>query len=119
MAIYRVIVSKEVAALGGGGGTRRRTVQTPQGPRTLTFSQHPTFLDGMPPEVEGDPHLQARMLSEDEAVGVGPVISVAVEDPESLKSERVEDPESERVEEVAEGSAVAKRPTRTPRKAKK
>lgn len=74
--MFRVIVSKDVAALAGGGGTRRRTVQTPKGPLTIAFGQHPTFLSSLPPEVAADPHLQVRKVSKEEEEGVGSVIDV-------------------------------------------
>lgn len=62
--VYRVRVSGEVART--ATGTRRRIVETAEGPRLLEFGKSPLFLPFLPPEVEQDPHLIVTPMSEDE-----------------------------------------------------
>lgn len=82
---YEIRIAKTVVDTGGPGATRRRTVETPDGPVTLTFGSTPAYLDSLPAEIAGDTHLVARQVTEAEMLVAGGVVT-------ELKPERVQEP---------------------------
>jgi hypothetical protein len=80
---WKVRPTQEV--LGDGAGTRRRSFDVDGTHHTLEFGKEPVYLDVLPPEIEQDPHLLTKEVTEEEMATAGGVLT-------RLKAERVQDP---------------------------
>jgi len=80
---WKVRPTQEV--LGDGAGTRRRSFDVDGTHHTIEFGKEPVYLDVLPPEIEQDPHLLTKEVTEEEMVATGGVLT-------RLKAERVQDP---------------------------
>jgi hypothetical protein len=70
--IYKISASREVVRKGHeASGKRRRTIRTPEGPRTLVFGASPVYLvcDELPTEIAEDAHLLVTPVDDVEPGG--------------------------------------------------
>jgi hypothetical protein len=85
MTIYRIRASKDVIQT--SVGTRRRSFAVEGDLFTLDFGKEPIYLElpELPAEIDQDPHLLTKVMTEKEVAAAGGVIT-------RLKPERVQDP---------------------------